>query len=87
MYLTSHAKNGQMTAAVTSLIKEQFEKAQVYKDVVVSDVMFSKVQGNSYIGSANVSYCYSGYTGQKMSKVINYSMICDGKTVFVTINN
>ena len=82
----SYLRNEQIKETVASIIKGQFEKIEMVSDVSVSDVIYSKVQGNSYVGSAKVDFMNRLY-GAKQTSSVSYDMVCDGKTVFVTVKN
>ena len=82
----SYTKNERVKETVASIIKGQFEKIEMVSDVSVSDVIYSKVQGNSYVGSAKVDFM-NGLYGTRQARSVSYDMVCDGKTVFVTIKN
>ena len=86
LYVNSYLQAERLKETVTSILKEQFEKIEMVSDVSVRDVIYSKVQGNSYVGSAKVDFMNRLY-GAKQTSSVTYEMVCDGKSVFVKITN
>ncbi len=89
LWVNSYLQTEQIKETVASIIKEQFEKIEGVSDVSVRDVVYSKVQGNNYVGSAKVDFLnrlYS-YNGTKQTNSVSYEMVSDGKSVFVKLAN
>lgn len=80
------SKNEAVKETVTTLLTERFQQVAGLSNITVSDIIYTKVQGNAYVGSAKVKYS-NAFTGSDAVSAVSFDMIYDGKTVSIQTTN